>query len=95
MIGCVGPIRPTMPRRRGGGRGPTVDVVFGFSRRMTGLRRPVNDDRGWHLDRQHGPEALHIMVSPAHAKVADNFLEDLRFAIDHHGDSKGVEARYS
>jgi glutamate/tyrosine decarboxylase-like PLP-dependent enzyme len=75
---------------------PAMSVLaFGSDRVDIAAIGDVMDDRGWHLDRQHGPEALHIMVSPAHAKVADNFLEDLRFAIDHHGDSKGVEARYS
>jgi glutamate/tyrosine decarboxylase-like PLP-dependent enzyme len=55
----------------------------------------VMDERGWHLDRQNDPGALHMMVSPAHAKVADAFLADLREATAHHGTSKGVEARYS
>lgn len=55
----------------------------------------VMDDKGWHLDRQHGPDALHMMVSPAHAGVVDEFIEDLRFAVDHAGDSRGVKARYS
>jgi len=36
-----------------------------------------------------------MMVSPEHAKVVDRFLEDLREAVAHHGESKGVEARYS
>ena len=55
----------------------------------------VMDDRGWHLDRQTGPDALHIMVSPAHAKIADQFLDDLRDAVKSHGASKGKDARYS
>ena len=55
----------------------------------------VMDDRGWHLDRQHGPDALHLMVSPEHHKVADAFLADLREAVARHGSSRGVEARYS
>ena len=55
----------------------------------------VMDEKGWHLDRQRGPDALHLMVSPEHAKVADRFLEDLRFAAAHHGASRGREARYS
>jgi hypothetical protein len=55
----------------------------------------VMDERGWHLDRQNDPGALHMMVSPAHAKVADAFLADLREATAHHGTSKGIEARYS
>lgn len=33
---------------------------------------------GWRLDRQQRPASLHMMVSPAHAAVADRFLADLR-----------------
>jgi glutamate/tyrosine decarboxylase-like PLP-dependent enzyme len=33
---------------------------------------------GWRLDRQQRPASLHMMVSPAHAAVADRFLSDLR-----------------
>ena len=40
----------------------------------------VMDEKGWHLDRQRGPDALHLMVSPEHARIADRFLEDLREA---------------
>jgi len=53
------------------------------------------DAKGWHLDRQKGPSALHIMVSPEHAKIADRFLTDLREAARAPGQSKGGEARYS
>ncbi len=53
------------------------------------------DERGWHLDRQKGPAALHLMVSPAHERVVDGFLTDLRDAVAHHGPSKGAQARYS
>lgn len=53
------------------------------------------DERGWHLDRQTGPDALHLMISPAHAAVVDPFLADLREAVERRGDSRGVEARYS
>jgi glutamate/tyrosine decarboxylase-like PLP-dependent enzyme len=55
----------------------------------------VMDERGWHLDRQNGPDALHLMVSPEHHKVVEPFLADLREAVTSHGDSKGVKARYS
>jgi glutamate/tyrosine decarboxylase-like PLP-dependent enzyme len=34
--------------------------------------------RGWKLDRQMNPPALHMMVTPAHAKVVEPFLRDLR-----------------
>ena len=33
---------------------------------------------GWRLNRQQRPASLHMMVSPAHAPVADRFLADLR-----------------
>lgn len=34
--------------------------------------------RGWKLDRQQLPPALHLMVTPAHAGAVEPFLEDLR-----------------
>ncbi len=55
----------------------------------------VMDERGWCLDRQKGPDALHLMLSPEHAKVADDFLRDLREAVTKHGPSQNKEARYS
>jgi sphinganine-1-phosphate aldolase len=53
------------------------------------------DDRGWHLDRQSDPDALHLMVSPEHAKVVDEFLSDLRDAVANHETSRNAPARYS
>ena len=55
----------------------------------------VMDDRGWNLNRNTEPRGLHLMLSPAHGAVADELLSDLRDAVDHHGESRGVEARYS
>ncbi|MCB0977196.1 MAG: aspartate aminotransferase family protein [Acidimicrobiales bacterium] len=52
----------------------------------------VMDDRGWNLDRQQG--GLHLMVSPFHAKIVDQFLTDLRAAVADHGESRGVKATY-
>ena len=52
----------------------------------------VMDDKGWHLDRQQG--GLHLMLSPIHLEVADEFLADLADAVARHGESRGVEARY-
>jgi glutamate/tyrosine decarboxylase-like PLP-dependent enzyme len=37
------------------------------------------DRRGWHLDRQQG--GLHLMLSPAHLAVADQFIADLTDAV--------------
>jgi glutamate/tyrosine decarboxylase-like PLP-dependent enzyme len=36
------------------------------------------EKRGWKLDRQQRPPCLHLMVTPAHAAVVDEFLRDLR-----------------
>ncbi len=55
----------------------------------------VMDDRNWNLNRNTEPRGLHLMLSPAHAAVADELLSDLRHAVGHHGTSRGVEARYS
>lgn len=53
------------------------------------------DDKGWNLDRNTNPNGLHMMISPIHAKYADEFLSDLRWAVDNHGESRGKEARYN
>jgi len=75
---------------------PVMSVMsFGSKRIDISAVGDVMDERGWHLDRQTDPDALHLMVSPAHARVVDAFLSDLRDAVAHHGTSKGVEARYS
>jgi sphinganine-1-phosphate aldolase len=34
--------------------------------------------RGWKLDRQQNPPALHCMITPAHERIADTLLADLR-----------------
>jgi glutamate/tyrosine decarboxylase-like PLP-dependent enzyme len=56
------------------------------------------DARGWHLDRQTGPDALHLMLSPEHDRVLDRFLGDLReCACDAASGTRSAarEARYS
>jgi len=55
----------------------------------------VMDDRGWHLNRNTDPPGLHVMLSPAHAGVIDELVRDLTAAVEHHGESRGVEARYA
>jgi glutamate/tyrosine decarboxylase-like PLP-dependent enzyme len=37
--------------------------------------------KGWKLDRQQKPPALHCMVTPAHAAVTEAFLADLRTCV--------------
>ena len=53
------------------------------------------DERGWCLDRQQDPNALHLMVSPEHARVVDAFLADLREAAQTRDPSRGTKARYA
>ncbi|MSO78091.1 MAG: aspartate aminotransferase family protein [Acidimicrobiia bacterium] len=55
----------------------------------------VMDQRGWNLNRNVEPRGLHMMLSPAHAMVADELLADFADAVANHSESKGVEARYS
>ncbi len=54
----------------------------------------ILNERGWHFDRQEGPPALHLMASPRHRLVVDEFLADLRFALDHHAASSAKAASY-
>jgi glutamate/tyrosine decarboxylase-like PLP-dependent enzyme len=55
----------------------------------------VMDDRNWNLNRNTRPPGLHLMLSPAHAAVVDELVADLRWAVGHHGESRGVQPRYS
>ncbi len=50
------------------------------------------DDAGWHLDRQQG--GLHLMVSPYHLQVVDDFLADLQASVSAQGKSRGVAPSY-
>jgi len=77
--------------------GEPVMSVFSFTADELDLGAicDVMDDRGWNIDRQTPPDALHLMLSPKHGSVADRFIEDLREAVKQHGESRGVEARYS
>lgn len=72
-------------------------LAFGSNRHDVFAIGDGMDDRGWHLDRQTGPDALHLMISPEHERVADRFLADLRDSVAAAAsrDSRGREARYS
>ncbi len=64
--------------------------IYGIGEEMT--------KRGWSLDRQQLPSSLHMMVTPAHEKVADKFLEDLKASvqsmIDNPTEAEGMAAMY-
>jgi glutamate/tyrosine decarboxylase-like PLP-dependent enzyme len=53
------------------------------------------DDQGWHLNRNRDPEGLHLMLSPVHAALADQLVDDLRQAVAHPGVRRDGAARYS
>jgi glutamate/tyrosine decarboxylase-like PLP-dependent enzyme len=55
----------------------------------------VMDDLGWGLNRIANPPALHMMISPIHAAHVDEFVADLKFAAEHHGESRGQGASYN
>jgi sphinganine-1-phosphate aldolase len=42
----------------------------------------VMQQRGWFLDRQQRPASLHMMITPAHASLASEIVDDLRAAVD-------------
>ena len=41
----------------------------------------VMEAKGWHMDRQQFPTSLHFMITPAHENIVDQFIEDLRAAV--------------
>lgn len=67
-------------------------MEFGSDRFDIAAVADVMDDRGWHLDRQQG--GLHLMVSPYHARIVDQFLADLADAVTDHTQSRGRAATY-
>lgn len=60
-------------------QGEPVGGVFAFGSDTLNVYElgDAMDARGWKLDRQMNPAALHVMVTPAHAAVLERFLSDL------------------
>lgn len=72
---------------------PDLSVMqFGSDRFDIAAVADVMDGRGWNLDRQQG--GLHLMISPFHARVAEDFLTDLAGAAAEHGEGSGAAATY-
>lgn len=40
-------------------------------------------EKGWHIDRQQKPAAIHLMLNPGHAEIVEEYLADLREAVDY------------
>ena len=38
--------------------------------------------RGWHFDRQDSPPSMHLMASPRHKLVVDDFLAGRAFPLE-------------
>ena len=53
------------------------------------------EKRGWHVNRNSDPRGLHLMLSPVHAPLIDQLIEDIRGAVANHGASTSDEVRYS
>ena len=75
--------------------------VFAFASDEVGMFAVADamDERGWHLDRQQKPNALHLMVTLAHEKVVEPFLSDLGQSVEHvranpSSDSEGSAPMY-
>ena len=61
---------------------PNMTVVaIGSRTRDIFAAGDILNQKGWHFDRQDGPPALHLMASPTHLDVVDEFLADLRDAV--------------
>jgi glutamate/tyrosine decarboxylase-like PLP-dependent enzyme len=54
----------------------------------------ILNERGWFFDRQDNPPALHLMASPRHHLVVDEFVSDLRYAVEHHKGASAKAATY-
>jgi hypothetical protein len=39
--------------------------------------------KGWHIDRQQKPSAIHLMITPAHKEIVASYLADLRASVEH------------
>ena len=42
----------------------------------------VMEEKGWHIDRLQFPDALHAMVTAPHEKVVDQYIADLKEAVE-------------
>lgn len=42
----------------------------------------ILESKGWHIDRQQKPASIHFMINPLHGKIVDEYLNDLRDAVE-------------
>lgn len=60
-------------------------LAFGSTDSKVGIYAVVDqmEAKGWHIDRQHMPESMHMTLSPVHAEYMKEFVQDLRMAVEH------------
>ncbi len=51
------------------------------------------EDRSWSVDRMQNPNCIHCTVTSNHARIIDEYLEDLRSAVEHLESHPELEAR--
>jgi glutamate/tyrosine decarboxylase-like PLP-dependent enzyme len=64
--------------------GSPCATLFAFASRKLDIYA-IGDElsqKGWHIDRQQFPPSLHLTVNFAHVTVAEQFLEDLKEAVN-------------
>jgi glutamate/tyrosine decarboxylase-like PLP-dependent enzyme len=74
------------------GEPPMTVFAFGSAGRDIFAIADCLERIGWRIDRQSGPDCLHLIVNPVHAQVADAFLADLAGA---YGTAPAVGSRRS
>ena len=53
-------------------------------------------EKGWFTSLTKDPPSLHLMLSPKHAEIADQYLSDIEASMSEvTSESEKVEARYS
>ena len=60
----------------------SVMAVGSHDRAIFAIGDKLNERR-WHFDRQEQPDSIHLMASARHHLVVDEFLDDLRWAVEH------------
>jgi sphinganine-1-phosphate aldolase len=60
---------------------PASAIAFGSDEVDVYAVADVLEQRGWHVDRQIDPACLHVLVTPVHAPVVDDLVDDLGAAV--------------
>lgn len=60
-------------------------LAFGSVDNNVGIYAVVDqmEAKGWHIDRQHMPESMHMTLSPVHAEYMKEFVQDLRMSVEY------------